>query len=100
MCSLKSLTGRDVNDANIMLTIFTSAALPEEAPRMMAMWRARTHRIADHRRMIMFIFASALVVAGLFTRARTDHALGDLRGLRAGSARSVPAPSRAMPGRA
>lgn len=44
-----------------LLSIFTLVVLP------LAVWRARTHRVADHRRMMMFIFAGALVVAGLFT---------------------------------
>jgi uncharacterized membrane protein len=30
-------------------------------------WRAHRHRVADHRRIMSFIFAGALVVAGLFT---------------------------------
>ncbi|WP_439368197.1 DUF2306 domain-containing protein [Bradyrhizobium sp. DASA03120] len=44
-----------------LLSIFTLVVLP------LAVWRAHTHRIADHRRMMTFIFAGALVVAGLFT---------------------------------
>ncbi|MBB4367482.1 putative membrane protein [Bradyrhizobium sp. cir1] len=44
-----------------LLSIFTLVVLP------LAVWRARTHRVADHRRMMIFIFAGALVVAGLFT---------------------------------
>src|SRR5262245_5741546 len=44
-----------------LLSIFTLAVLP------LAVRRARTHRIAGHRRMMTFIFAGALVVAGLFT---------------------------------
>lgn len=44
-----------------LLSIFTLVVLP------LAVWRAHTHRIADHRRMMIFIFAGALVVAGLFT---------------------------------
>jgi uncharacterized membrane protein len=32
-----------------------------------AVWRAHTHRVADHRRIMISIFAGALVVAGLFT---------------------------------
>ncbi|SFH76118.1 DUF2306 domain-containing protein [Bradyrhizobium sp. cf659] len=43
------------------LSIFTLVVLP------LAVWRAHTHRVADHRRMMIFIFAGALVVAGLFT---------------------------------
>lgn len=44
-----------------LLSIFTLVVLP------LAVWRAHTHCIADHRRMMIFIFAGALVVAGLFT---------------------------------
>lgn len=44
-----------------LLSIFTLAILP------LAVWRAHTHRVADHRRMMIFLFAGALVVAGLFT---------------------------------
>ncbi|QOG17870.1 MULTISPECIES: DUF2306 domain-containing protein [Bradyrhizobium] len=44
-----------------LLSIFTLVVLP------LAVWRAHTHRVADHRRMMIFIFAGALVVAGLFT---------------------------------
>jgi uncharacterized membrane protein len=44
-----------------LLSILTLIVLP------LAVWRAHTHRVADHRRMMIFIFAGALVVAGLFT---------------------------------
>src|SRR5215475_141450 len=44
-----------------LLSIFTLVVLP------LAVWRAHTHRVADHRRMMIFIFTGALVVAGLFT---------------------------------
>ncbi|WFU37633.1 DUF2306 domain-containing protein [Bradyrhizobium sp. CB82] len=44
-----------------LLSIFTLAMLP------LAVWRARTHRVADHRRIMIFTFAGALVIAGLFT---------------------------------
>lgn len=44
-----------------LLSIFTLVMLP------LAVWRAHTHRVADHRRMMIFIFAGALVVAGLLT---------------------------------
>ncbi|WP_025036422.1 DUF2306 domain-containing protein [Bradyrhizobium sp. DOA9] len=44
-----------------LLSILTLVALP------LAVWRAHTHRIADHRRMMTLMFAGALVVAGLFT---------------------------------
>lgn len=44
-----------------LLSLFTLAVLP------FAVWRAHTHRVADHRRIMISIFAGALVVAGLFT---------------------------------
>ncbi|MGX1322934.1 putative membrane protein [Bradyrhizobium sp. USDA 377] len=44
-----------------LLSIFTLVVLP------LAVWRAHTHRVVDHRRMMILIFAGALVVAGLFT---------------------------------
>jgi uncharacterized membrane protein len=44
-----------------LLSIFTLAMLP------LAVWRAHTHRVAEHRRAMISIFAGALVVAGLFT---------------------------------
>jgi uncharacterized membrane protein len=44
-----------------LLSIFTLVVLP------LAVWRAHTHRVADHRRMMILIFAGALVVAGVFT---------------------------------
>jgi uncharacterized membrane protein len=44
-----------------LLSIFTLLVLP------LAVWRAHTHRVTDHKRMMIFIFAGALVVAGLFT---------------------------------
>jgi uncharacterized membrane protein len=44
-----------------LLSIFTLVMLP------LAVWRAHTHRVVDHRRMMIFIFAGAPVVAGLFT---------------------------------
>jgi uncharacterized membrane protein len=44
-----------------LLSIFTLIVLP------IAVWRAHTHRVADHRRIMIFIFAGALVIAGLFT---------------------------------
>ncbi|WP_246510408.1 DUF2306 domain-containing protein [Bradyrhizobium glycinis] len=77
-----------------LLSIFTLVVLP------LAVWRARTHRIADHRRMMIFIFAGALVVAGLFTLVpgRIMHRV--IFGVRPGSARSVPGLSAAVPGRA
>ena len=44
-----------------LLSIFTLVMLP------LAVWRARTHRAADHRRIMILLFTGALVVAGLFT---------------------------------
>jgi uncharacterized membrane protein len=44
-----------------LLSIFTLVILP------LGVWRAHTHHVASHRRIMIFIFAGALVVAGLFT---------------------------------
>jgi uncharacterized membrane protein len=44
-----------------LLSIFTIAVLP------VAVWRAHRHRVADHRRIMFFLFTGALVIAGLFT---------------------------------
>jgi len=44
-----------------LLSLFTLAVLP------IAVWRAHTHRVSDHRRIMISVFAGALVVAGLFT---------------------------------
>ncbi|MDE5443415.1 DUF2306 domain-containing protein [Bradyrhizobium sp. CSA207] len=44
-----------------LLSIFTLVMLP------LAVWRAHTHRVTDHRRIMILLFAGALVVAGLFT---------------------------------
>ncbi|MGA7996385.1 MAG: DUF2306 domain-containing protein [Bradyrhizobium sp.] len=44
-----------------LLSIFTPLMLP------LAVWRAHQHRVTDHRRVMIAIFAGALVVAGLFT---------------------------------
>jgi uncharacterized membrane protein len=44
-----------------LLSIFTLVILP------LGVWRAHTHHVAAHRRIMIFIFAGALVVAGLFT---------------------------------
>ncbi|GLR88051.1 DUF2306 domain-containing protein [Bradyrhizobium iriomotense] len=44
-----------------LLSIFTLVMLP------LAVWRAHTHRVADHRRIMILMFIGALVVAGLFT---------------------------------
>jgi uncharacterized membrane protein len=32
----------------------------------LAVWRAHTHRVAGHRRIMILLFTGALVVAGLF----------------------------------
>ena len=54
-----------------LLSIFTLIVLP------IAVWRARRHRIADHRRIMILIFVGALVIAGLFTflPGRVMHAV-------------------------
>ena len=44
-----------------LLSIFTLVMLP------LAVWQARMHRVADHRRIMILTFSGALVVAGLFT---------------------------------
>jgi len=44
-----------------LLSIFTLIMLP------LAVWRARRHRVADHRRIMTMTFIGALVIAGLFT---------------------------------
>src|SRR6266508_4037784 len=44
-----------------LLSIFTLIVLP------IAVWRARRHKVADHRRIMIMIFVGALVIAGLFT---------------------------------
>src|SRR5450631_1233394 len=44
-----------------LLSIYTLVMLP------LAVWRAHRHRVADHRRIMIFIFSGALVIAGLFT---------------------------------
>jgi uncharacterized membrane protein len=43
----------------------------------LAVWRARHHDVSGHRRVMILIFAGALVVAGLFTVApgRIMHAV-------------------------
>jgi uncharacterized membrane protein len=43
-----------------LLSIFTLIVLP------LAVWRARHHDVSGHRRIMIFTFAGALVVAGLF----------------------------------
>jgi uncharacterized membrane protein len=44
-----------------LLSIFTLVVLP------LGVWRAHQHRVTDHRRIMIFIFTGALVIAGLFT---------------------------------
>ena len=44
-----------------LLSIFTLIMLP------LAVWRAHTHRVADHKRIMIMTFGGALVIAGLFT---------------------------------
>jgi uncharacterized membrane protein len=44
-----------------LLSIFTLAMLP------LAVWKARSHQVADHRRVMIGLFSGALVIAGLFT---------------------------------
>ena len=43
------------------LSIFTLLIVP------VGVWMAHRHRVADHRRIMIFIFSGALVIAGLFT---------------------------------
>jgi uncharacterized membrane protein len=44
-----------------LLSIFTLLVVP------LAVWRARRHDVSGHRRIMIFTFVGALVVAGLFT---------------------------------
>jgi uncharacterized membrane protein len=44
-----------------LLSTFTLVMLP------LGVWRAHTHRVTEHRRIMISMFAGALVVAGLFT---------------------------------
>ena len=44
-----------------LLSIFTLIMLP------LAVWRARRHQVAGHRRVMILTFAGGLVIAGLFT---------------------------------
>ena len=44
-----------------LLSIFALVVLP------IGVWRAHRHRVADHRRIMISLFAGALVVAGLST---------------------------------
>jgi uncharacterized membrane protein len=50
-----------------LLSIFTLIVLP------IGVWRAHRHRVADHRRIMSFIFAGALVVT--FVPGRIMHAV-------------------------
>ena len=43
------------------LSIFTLLIVP------LGVWMAHRHRVADHRRIMIFTFSGALVIAGLFT---------------------------------
>jgi uncharacterized membrane protein len=54
-----------------LLSIFVLVMLP------IAVWRAHTHRVAEHRRIMISMFAGALVIAGLFTLVpgRTMHSV-------------------------
>ena len=44
-----------------LLSIFVLITVP------LAVWRAHQHRVADHRRIMVSVFAGGLVIAGLFT---------------------------------
>jgi uncharacterized membrane protein len=44
-----------------LLSIFTLVMLP------LGVWKAHRHEVADHRRIMTFMFTGALVIAGLFT---------------------------------
>ena len=44
-----------------LLSTFTLIMLP------LAVWRAHTHRVVDHRRIMIMTFSGALVIAGAFT---------------------------------
>jgi uncharacterized membrane protein len=46
-----------------LLSLFTLAVVP------LAVWRARRHEIKSHRQAMIWIYALALVVTGLFTLA-------------------------------
>jgi uncharacterized membrane protein len=54
-----------------LLSIFTLTMLP------LAVWRARHHQVAGHRRVMILTFAGGLVVAGLltFVPGRIMHAV-------------------------
>lgn len=44
-----------------LLSIFTLTMLP------LAVWKAHRHDVTAHRRVMIFLFTGALVIAGLFT---------------------------------
>ena len=44
-----------------LLSIFVLITVP------LAVWKAHQHQVADHRRIMISVFAGALVIAGLFT---------------------------------
>ena len=44
-----------------LLSIFVLITVP------LAVWKAHHHQVADHRRIMISVFAGALVIAGLFT---------------------------------
>jgi uncharacterized membrane protein len=44
-----------------LLSIFTLVMLP------LAVWKAHSHQVAAHRRIMISLFAGALLIAGLFT---------------------------------
>jgi uncharacterized membrane protein len=44
-----------------LLSIFTLVVLP------LGVWKAHHHEVTAHRRIMIFIFSGALVIAGLFT---------------------------------
>jgi uncharacterized membrane protein len=47
-----------------LLSIFTLVTLP------LAVWKAHTHRVAAHRRIMIYLFSGALIVAGLLCWCR------------------------------
>ncbi len=44
-----------------LLSIYTLLMVP------LAVWKARNHDVATHRRIMMYLFLGALLIAGLFT---------------------------------
>jgi uncharacterized membrane protein len=44
-----------------LLSIFTLSMLP------LAVWKAHSHQVREHRRIMILMFAGALAIAGLFT---------------------------------